>query len=95
MSIRLIGLITTAVYTARLKSEYLFRTCSVATNLVISLQFHSDLCYYAVPFVAKSGAIPYSLIFNPIAALLQAVLQNEHGTIPEWPSRNEEQNNTG
>ena len=60
------------------KSEYLFRTCPVATDLVTSHQFHSsfNLCYYAVPFLlANYGTIPYSLIFTPIAALLQAVLQ--------------------
>ena len=57
------------------KSEYLFRTFSVATDLVTSHQFHSKLCYYAVPFLANYGAIPYSLIFTSIAALRQAVVQ--------------------
>ena len=57
------------------KSEYLFRTCSVNTNLVTSLEFHSNLCYYAGPFLANYGKIPYSLILTPIAALLQVVLQ--------------------
>ena len=75
MSINLIRLNTTAVYRAWLKTEYLFRTCSVATDLVTSLQFLSNLCNYDVPFLGNYGKIPYSLIFTPIAALLQAVLQ--------------------
>ena len=62
------------------RSEYLFRTCSVATNLVTSLEFHSDLSYYATQFPANYGTFPYSLVFTPIAALLQAVLQE--GTEP-------------
>ena len=58
------------------KNEYLFPTCSVATDLVTLHQFHSDLCYYAVPFLLVNyRTIPYSLIFTPIATLLQAVLQ--------------------
>ena len=58
------------------KSEDLFRTCSVATDLVALHHFYSNLCYYAVPFLlANYGTIPYSLIFTPMAALLQAVLQ--------------------
>ena len=57
------------------ESDYLFRTCSVATDLVTSYQFHSNLCDYAVPFLlANYRTVPYSLIFTPIAALLQAVL---------------------
>ena len=46
-----------------------------ATHLVTLLQFHSNLYYYAVPFLANYGTIPYSLLFTLIAALLQAVLQ--------------------
>ena len=58
------------------KSGNLFLKCSVATDLVTSHQFHSSVCYHAVLFLlANYGAIPYSLIFTPIAALLQAVLQ--------------------
>ena len=57
------------------KSECLFRTCCVATDLLTSHQFHSNLCFYAVPFMASYRTIPYSLFFTPIAALLQAVLQ--------------------
>ena len=57
------------------KSEILLRRCSVATNLVTSHQFHSNLCFYAVPLLDNYGMIPYSLIFTPIATLLQAVLQ--------------------
>ena len=49
--------------------------CSVATDLVTWHQFHSSLCYNAVPFLANYGTIAYSLIFTPIVALLQAVLQ--------------------
>ena len=70
--------IATTIIEREFKREYLFRTCSylvIATNLVTSLEFHSDLCYYAVPFLTKYGTIPYSLIFTPIAALLRAVLQ--------------------
>ena len=58
------------------KSEYLFRTCSVATNLVTSLDFHSNLmCFYVVPSLANYGTVSYSPIFTPLAALLQAMLQ--------------------
>ena len=75
MSINVIRLTTTAAYRGWLKSEYLFRTCSIGTDLVTSLQFHSNLCYYDVAFLANYGTIPCSLIFTPIAVLLQAVLQ--------------------
>ena len=74
------------------KSEFLFCTCSVPTKLVTSLQFHSDLCYYAVPFLAKYGTVPYSLILTPIAALLQAVLQEN--TQPFWDGLPEMWNRT-
>ena len=68
------ALITNAIIERDFKKEYLFRTCSVGTNLVTSLEFHFDLCYYAVPFLANYGTVPYSLILTPIAALLQALL---------------------
>ena len=74
MSISLIKLTTTVVYRAWLKSEFLFRTGSIETNLVTSLQFLSNLCYYALRILTKYGAIPCSLIFTLIAALLKAVL---------------------
>ena len=69
------ALITTANIERDFRSEYLFRTSSLATNLVTSLEFHSDLCFYAAPFLANYGLVPYSLILTPIAALLQAMLQ--------------------
>ena len=68
-------LINTAIIERGFKSEYSFLTFSVATNLVTSLELHSNLYYYAVPFLANYGTVPYSLILTPIAALLQAVLQ--------------------
>ena len=74
-NVNIFALITTAFIERDFKSEYLFRTCCVATNLVTSLEFHSDLCYYAVPFLANYGTVPYSLFFTSIAALLQAVLE--------------------
>ena len=49
--------------------------CSVAANLVTSLQFHSNLRYYAEPFLANHGILPFSLILTPIAALLHAMQQ--------------------
>ena len=67
--------LTTAIIEREIKSEYLFRTYSVATNTVTSLEFHSDLCYYAAPLLANYGTVPYSLILTLIGALLQAVLQ--------------------
>ena len=67
--------ITAAIIDRDFKSEYLFHTCSVATNLVTSIEFHSSLCYYAVPFLANYGTVPFSLILTPIAALLRAVLK--------------------
>ena len=85
------ALITTASIERDFRSEYLFRTCSVATSLVTSLEFHSDLCEYAVPFLTNYGKVPYSLIFNPIAALLQAVLQKNTEPFRNSSGRNEEQ----
>ena len=70
---------TTAIIERDFKSEYLFRRCSVATNLMMSFEFQSDLCYYAVPFLANYGTVPYSLIFTPIAEVLPAVLQENTG----------------
>ena len=69
------ALTTGAIIERDFKSEYLFRTCSVTINLVASLEFLSGLSYYAVPCRANYGTVPYSLILTPIAALLQAVLQ--------------------
>ena len=75
-------LITTAIIQPDIKSEYLFRTCSVATNMVTS---HSDLCLYAVPFLANYGTVPYSLVPTPIAGLLQAVLQKNAEPVRNGP----------
>ena len=86
------ALITIAIIERDFKSEYLFCTCSVATNLVTSLQFHSDLCNYVVPFLANYGIVPHSLIFTPNSRTATNSATNEYGTVPEWPSRNEEQN---
>ena len=69
------ALITTEIVERDFKSEGLFRTCSVVTNLVTSLVVHSDLCYYSVPFLANYRTVLYSLVLTPVAALLQAVLQ--------------------
>ena len=71
------ALITTVIIDSDFKSEYLFRTCSAATDLVTSLEFHSGFWYFAVPFLANYGTVLYSLILTPIAALLQAVLQEK------------------
>ena len=68
---------TTANKKRDFKRGYLFRTFSVATNQVTSIEFLSDWCYYAGPFLANYGSVPYSPIFIPIAALLQAVLQEK------------------
>ena len=68
---------TTAIIEHDFRNECLFRTCSVANNLVTSLKFHSDLCEYAVLFLANLGTVPYSLIFTQRAMLLQAVLQEK------------------
>ena len=43
--------------------------------MVTSLDFHSDLYYYTVPFLTNYGTVPYSLFLTAITALLQAVLQ--------------------
>ena len=72
-----IVLITTTIIERDFKSEYLFRTCSVVSNLVTSLEFHSDLCYYAVRFLANYGRVPYSLNLTLVAALQQAVLHED------------------
>ena len=86
------ALITTASIERDFRSEYLFRTCSVATSLVTSLEFHSDLCEYALPFLVNYGKFPYSLIFTPIEfSLLQAVLQKNTEPFRNSSGRNEEQ----
>ena len=68
------------------KSEYLFRTCSVATNLVTSLNnpFHfAVLLCYAV--LTNYATVPYSLhSFSSNAT-------SEYGIVPERPDRNKEQ----
>ena len=92
MSINLIKLIRTAVYRDWLKSEDLFRTCSFATDLVTSLEFLSDQYFSAVPFLANNGTVLCSLIFTRIAALLQAVLQDN--TEPFWNGLVEMRNRT-
>ena len=58
---------------SELKSKYLFRTCSVATNLVTSLNnpFKSAVLLCCVVLVTH-GTVPYSLISFISAALLQA-----------------------
>ena len=86
------ALLKTANIERHFKSEYLFRTSSVATNLVASVEFFSELCSFAVPFLANYGTAPYSLGFNPVAALLQAVLQEN--TEPFWNSLVEMRNKT-
>ena len=68
------ALITTGIIKPDFKSEYLFRTCSIANNMVASVELLSDLCYYAVLFLANYGTVPYSIIFTLVAALLQSVL---------------------
>ena len=68
-------LTTTATKKRDFKSQFLFRPCSGATNLVTSFEFYCDLCYYAVPFLANYGTVPNSLIFTTIAAMLLTVLQ--------------------
>ena len=68
-------LIKTVIRERDFKSEYFCGMCAVATNPVTTLEIHSDFCYYALPFIANYGRVPYPLIFNPIAALLQEVLQ--------------------
>ena len=75
------------------KSEYLFRTCSVATNLVTSYHFRSKLYYYVLPFLlAKYGAIPYSLIFHSHSRTATSNATSEYETVPERTSTNEELN---
>ena len=76
------ALITTAILQRDFNNEYLIRTCSVATSLVTLIEFPSDLCHYAVPFIANYGTVPYSLIITPIAALLQAVPQENTKPFP-------------
>ena len=59
--------IKTAIIKRDFKCGYLVSTCSVVTNLVTSLEFDSDLCYHAMPFLANDGKIPFSGILTPIA----------------------------
>ena len=75
-NVNIFALVITAIIELDFKSEYLFPTSSVANNLVTLLEFLSDLCFYAVPFLANYKTVAYSLIFTPIAALLQTVVQN-------------------
>ena len=86
------ALIKTANIERHFKTEYLFGTSSVAINLVASVEFLSELCCFAVPFLANYGTVPYSLVSTPVAALLQAVLQEN--TEPFWNSLVELRNRT-
>ena len=90
--VKKIALQRNAIIERDFKSEHLFRTCSVATNLVTSLEFHSNLSYYIVPLLANYGTVPYSLVFTPIAVQLQAVLQEN--TEPFRNGRVERRNRT-
>ena len=73
--VKIFALLTTEIIERDFKSECLFRTCSVATNLVTPIEIHSDLCHDAVPFLANYRSVPSSIILTPIASLLQAVVQ--------------------
>ena len=68
------SLIKTTIIERDFKNEYLFRTCSVTSNLVTSLEFYSDLCDYALRFLASDGRVPYSLVLTLLAALEPTVL---------------------
>ena len=88
MSISLIRFITT------IGLDLKVNICSVCVPLLSIRSRHLNfipLCYQAVPLLANYGTVPYSLIF----ILIQEVLQNEYGTVPERSNRNEEQNSTG
>ena len=80
-SVNKFALIITTIIERDFKSEYLICTCSVATDLVTSVEFNSDLCYYAVPFLANHGTAPYSLILTPIATLLQKTERFRNGMV--------------
>ena len=58
------------------KSEYLFFTCSAATDLVTSLNdpFQSVVLLFSVT-LANYGTVPFSFILFTSAALQEAVLQ--------------------
>ena len=80
------ALLRTAIIERDVKSEYLFRTCSDAINLMTSHEFPSDLCYYAVPFLANYGTVPYSysLILTPIQRCYKQYykkIRNPSGTV--------------
>ena len=79
-NVKKVALITTATIEHDLKSGCFFRTCSVATSLVTSLEFDSHLFFYAVLLPANYETVPWSLIPTPKAALPQAVLQENTET---------------
>ena len=55
------------------KSEYFFRTCYQSVD--ITQEFIPNAVLLCCADLAKYGTVPYSTIFTPITALLQAVLQ--------------------
>ena len=57
------------------KSEYLFRTCSVTTNQVASLEFNPIRFAEMHSHLAEHGTVPYPLNSFFSAALRQAVIQ--------------------
>ena len=71
------------------KSEYLFRTFSVATNLVTSPKSSFRLLrYYAVPFWPTTEQFSH---FQSYCSAVTSSATSEYRTVPERPSRNEEQ----
>ena len=75
------ALITTAFIKPDFKSDYLFRTCSVATNLVTSLYYSLYLlCDYAVPrwpVMVLLRIYSFSLSYGTCSAT------TEYGTVPQ------------
>ena len=72
------------------KSECLFLTCSIATNMVKSLIITFQLLYYnAVPFWPTTEQFRIQS-FHSFSSTATSSATSEYGTVPEWPSRNED-----
>ena len=72
------------------KSEYLFRTCSVATNLVTSLEFNPIHCATMLGHFGqtRNGSVTIHSIVCGSTATRSAT--NDHVAVPERSGKNEE-----
>ena len=91
-NVKKFALTTNAVIERDFKRRFMFRTCSIATKLLTSLEFYSDLFLFSWTVSCRiriSSVLPHSPS-DSNAATSSATRENR--AIPEWPFRNEEKN---